>query len=295
MENMYDLIIIGAGPAGMTAGIYASRLGLKTLLITKSFGGQMAKKAVAIENYPGFESISGFDLVRRMEKHLKSLNIDIEIEEVTAIKKGFIVSAGKDYNSKAVIITSGSEPRHLDIIGEKEYVGKGLSYCAVCDGPMFKDKTVAIIGGGNAGFETAIFLKKIAKKIYILETGPEIKAFKANQEMVTAEVITNAVLKEIKGSNFVDSIVYEEKGERKTLDVQGVFIEAGYEPAISLVKDLVELNKKNEIKINKACETKTSGLFAAGDLTDGLFRQIIIAAGEGAKAALSAYNYIHKQ
>ena len=219
----YDLIIIGGGPAGMTAGIYAGRLGLKTLLITKSFGGQIAKKAVSIENYPGFESILGIELVQKMEKHLRIQKIDIEMNEIRKIEKtehGFLVFAKKkEFQAKAVILASGADPRPLEVPGEKEFIGKGVSYCSVCDGPMFKDKIVAIIGGGNAGFETAIFLAKIAKKIYILEHGSNPKAFAANQETVKktgkAKIITNTDLKEIKGDKFVNSIVYQDRKPKK--------------------------------------------------------------------------------
>ncbi len=301
----YDLIIIGGGPAGMTAGIYAGRLGLKTLLITKSFGGQIAKKAVAIENYPGFESIPGIELVQKMEKHLRTQKIDIEIDEVRKVEKaeqGFLVFAKKkEFQAKAVILTSGADPRPLEVPGEEEFIGKGVSYCSVCDGPMFRNKVVAIIGGGNAGFETAIFLAKIAKKIYILEYGSKPKAFAANQETVKktgkTEIITNTALKEIKGKKFVESIVYQDMKTKKekTLKVEGVFVEVGYQPATSYVKGLVDFNERDEIKVEfETCQTKTSGLFAAGDLNVGAIKQIVTAAGEGAKAAISAYNYIQK-
>lgn len=300
---MYDLIIIGGGPAGMTAGIYAGRLGLKTLLITKSFGGQIAKKAVSIENYPGFESISGIELVQKMEKHLRTQKIDIETSEVRKIEKtkhDFLVFAKKkEFQAKAIILASGADPRPLEVPGEKEFIGKGVSYCSVCDGPMFKNKVVAIIGGGNAGFETAIFLAKIAKKIYILEFGPELKAFAANQETVKktgkAEIITNVALKEIKGDSFVNSVIYEDRKTKKekVLEVEGVFVEVGYQPATSYVKGLVDFNERDEIKVDyETCQTKTPGLFAAGDLNVGAVKQIVTAAGEGAKAAIAAYNYV---
>ncbi len=303
---IYDLIIVGGGPAGMTAGIYASRLGLETLLITKGFGGQIAKKAVFIENYPGFEKISGQDLVQKMEKQLKIQKIDIEIDEVRKVeKKGddFLLSTRnkKEHQAKAVILASGSDPRPLEVPGEKEFIGKGVSYCSVCDGPLFKDKIVAIAGGGNAGFETAIFLTKIAKKIYILEYGEEVKAFEANQRIAgesgKIDVFTNVAIKEIKGEKFVKSIIYEDRKTKKekVLDVDGIFIEVGYQPATSYVKGLVDFNERDEIKVEfETCQTKTLGLFAAGDLNIGPFKQIVTAAGEGAKAALAAYNYIQK-
>ena len=303
----YDLIIIGGGPAGMTVGIYACRLGLKTLLITKSFGGQIAKKAVSIENYPGFESISGIELVQKMEEHLKKQKINIEMGEVRKVKKrnkDFLVStkSKKGFQAKAIILASGADPRPLEVPGEKEFIGKGVSYCSVCDGPIFRNKVVAVVGGGNAGFETAIFLAKIVKKIYILEYASKIGADEINQEIVKktskAEIITGAALKEIRGKDFVNSVTYEDLKTKKikTLKVEGVFVEIGSQPATSFVKNLVDFNEKDEIKIEfETCQTKTPGLFAAGDLNVGPFKQIVTAAGEGAKAALAAYNYVQNK
>ncbi len=303
---VYDLIIIGGGPAGITAGIYATRLRLNTLLITKSFGGQVAKKAVAIENYPGFKSISGLELTKKMEGHLKAQEINIEIDEVRKIEKtndGFLVSTKnkKEFQAKSVILASGADPRPLEVPGEKEFIGKGVSYCSICDGPLFRDKEVVIIGGGNAGFETAIFLAEIAKKIYILEYGSKIKAFEENQETVKkigkVEIIKNAELKSIKGKNFVESIIYKDRETKKekTLEVRGVFVEIGSQPATSYVKGLVDFNKRDEIKVEfETCQTRTPGLFAVGDLNVGLYKQIVTACGEGAKAALAAYGYIQK-
>lgn len=302
----YDLIVIGGGPAGITAGIYAARQRLNTLLITKDFGGQLARKAIAIENYPGFEGISGLELIQNFEKHLRKQKIDIERDEVGNVKKigdkFFITTESKNkFESKAVIVTSGADPRPLEVPGEKKFIGRGLSYCSVCDGPLFADKTVAVIGGGNSGFEAAIFLSKIAKKIYILEAGFEVKADQINQEIVKktgrAEIITSAFLKKIKGKEFVNSIIYQDRktGKEKTLSVEGVFVEIGSQPATAFVKDLVDFNERDEIKVEfETCQTKTPGLFAAGDVNIGRYKQIVTAAGEGAKAALAAHEYLQK-
>ena len=304
---MYDLIIIGGGPAGITAGIYAARQKLNTLLITKSFGGQIARKAVAIENYPGFEEISGLELIQKFEKHLRRQKINIEKDSVIKVKKIgeiFLVNteSKKEFKSKAVIVASGADPRPLEVPGEKKFIGRGVSYCAICDGPLFSEKTVAVIGGGNAGFEAAIFLSKIAKKIYILEYAPQVGADQINQEILKktgkAEVITNAQLKEIKGQKFVDSIVYQDRKTKKLniLKVEGVFIEVGSQPATSFVKDLVDFNEKDEIKVEpETQQTKTPGLFAVGDVNLGRYKQIVTAAGEGAKAGLSVYEYLQKK
>jgi len=305
---MFDLIIIGGGPAGITAGIYTARQKLKTLLITKTFGGQVAKKAVSIENYPGFEEISAMELIERFKNHLKkqeSMEI-LENEEVTKLEKNnnhFLVwTKNKDkFEGKAVIIGSGTDPRPLEVPGEKEFIGKGVSYCAVCDGALFPNKKVAVIGGGNAGFETALLLSNIVKKIYILEYDSEVKADKRNQERVEktgkAEIITEVDLKRIEGEKFVNSIIYQDKktGQEKTLAVEGVFVEIGSQPATSFIKDLVDFNEKDEIVVEfETCQTKTPGLFAAGDVNVGRFKQIITACGEGAKAALAAFEYIQR-
>jgi len=304
--EIYDLIIIGGGPAGITAGIYAARQKLNTLLITKSFGGQVARKAIMIENYPGFEEISGMELIQKLEKHLRKQKIDIERDEVTKLKKigekFFVQTKSKNrFQSKSVIVASGADPRPLEVPGEKEFIGKGVSYCTTCDAPLFANKTVAVIGGGNAGFEAAIFLSLIAKKIYILEYGKKVGADEINQERVRktkkVEIITNTALKRIGGNQFVNSLIYQDRKNRKniTLPVEGIFVEVGSQPATSFVKGLVDFNEKDEIIVNpKTGETRIRGLFAAGDIDDVPYKQIVIAAGEGAKAALSAYNYLQK-
>ena len=294
---MYDLVIVGAGPAGMTSAIYSARQKLKTLIISKDFGGQMAQKAVEIENYPGFEKITGFDLISKMENQVK--NVDVVREKVIEVKKEndifFLKTEGdKVFQSKVVIIATGAEPRRLNVLGEVNYLGRGVSYCSTCDGPLFKNKEVAIIGGGDAGFETAIFMKNYASKIYILEREESVKASIDNQKKASGiEVITSARLKEIKGDNFVNQIVFELSGKEKTLDVKGVFIQAGYVPETSFLGDLVELNEKKEIIVNfETFETKTKGLFAVGDVNCGKVKQIVVACGQGATAVIHGYKYI---
>jgi len=300
---VYDLIVVGGGPAGITAGIYGSRQKLKTLLITPSFGGQMTKKAVFISNYPGFDKISGLDLSKKFEDHLKKQKVDIEVDEVIKIEKkhlSFFVSTNKQiFESRSVIISSGAEPRRLSLKGEKEFLGKGLGYCVVCDGYIFSDKDVAVIGGGNAGFEAAQFLSKIAKKIYILEYGTKVMADKENQEITgrdkNVEIMTNVEVKEIKGNNFVNSIIYQDRETKKekSLKVEGVFVQIGIKTKYPFMGDLISVNAKKEIVFDlETNQTKTPGLFVAGDVSVGRFKQIVIACGEGAKAALSAFNYL---
>lgn len=306
MENIYDLIIIGGGPAGMTAGIYTARQQLKTLLITKDFGGQMAKKAVSIENYPGFEEVSGSDLIKSFQHHLKSHKINIEINEVKAVKKDgdvFSITTAdrKEFKSRTVIAASGADPRPLEVEGEKEFIGKGVSYCVSCDGPLFSGKTVAVIGGGNAGLEAAISLSNYVEKVYILESGDKIRAQQIIQDQVKKiakiTVIAGVTIQKIQGRDFVESLVYQENASKKiiTLDLQGIFVEIGSQPATSFVKDLVDFNEKDEIIADpKTAMTRTAGLFTAGDVDDVPYKQVVIACGEGAKAAISASIFLQK-
>ncbi len=302
----YDLIIIGAGPAGVSAGIYAARQKLNILMISKDIGGQVAKKAVDIENYPGFEKISGPDLVELYKKQLASNDLEVTQDEVLVIEKPkdiFLVKtkSGKVYETISVIITSGAESRMLNVPGEETFAGKGVSYCSLCDGPIFKNKVVAVVGGGNNGFESALFLSNYVKHVTILEYGAKPNADAENQELVAKnqniEIITNAKVTKIEGKVFVNAIYFEDliSHEEKKLDASGVFVEIGYIPSTAFAKELVELNEKNEIVFDsKTLVTKTPGLFSAGDCNVSRYKQIVMASGEGAKAALSAYEYVKK-
>lgn len=301
---MYDLIIIGGGPAGITAGIYASRKKLKTLLITKNFVGQVGKIS-EIDNWPGFEKISGMELMKKLLSHLKRFETEIkEGEDVKELKKqGEIfeieTKRGEKFSSRAVVITSGRIPRLLGVAGEKEFLGRGVSTCSICDAPFFKDKIVVVIGGGNAGFRTALDLISYAQKIYIFEASSKVRADEIFQEKAKesgkVEIMLNTKVLEIKGKDKVEGLFYQDLAsqEKKELAAEGIFIEIGSIPVTAFLKNLVEFNERGEIIINpKTCETKLPGLFAAGDVTDVEYKQLIIAAGEGAKAALSAYNYL---
>ncbi len=303
---MYDLIIIGAGPAGVSAAIYAARQKLHILILSKDLGGQVAKKAVDIENYPGFEKISGPDLVDLYKKQLQTNELEVILEEVVGIQKPgntFLVTAksGKTYESVSVIVTSGAKSKLINVPGEEEFAGKGVSYCSLCDGPIFKNKMIAVVGGGNNGFESALFLSNYVKHVTILEYGERPNADAENQELVAKnaniEVITNAQVLRIEGRVFVDAIYYQDRvsGGEKKLDVNGVFVEIGYSPATAFLGDLVELNEKQEIIFDpKTLATKTPGLFSAGDCNVSKYKQIVMASGQGAVAALSAYEYIKK-
>jgi thioredoxin reductase len=301
---MLDLIIIGGGPAGMTAAIYAARQKTDFLLLTKEFGGQMAKKEVEIENYPGLGSVSALDLIAKFRNHLELLNVAARIGEAVKLEKiegGFSVKTENDeFRARSVIVATGSSPRMLDIAGEKEFIGRGVGYCATCDGPLFARRRVAVIGGGNAGFEAAIFLAKFAAEVFIIERGPKVFADPTNLELAQdtgkVKIVANARIARVEGKNFVDKIVYSDaEGNEIALPVEGVFIKAGNRPASEFAAGLVELNERNEMKFNHAThQTETAGLFVAGDVSDVKFKQIVIAAGEGAKAAMAAGEYLRK-
>jgi thioredoxin-disulfide reductase len=301
---IYDLIIIGGGPAGITAGIYAARKKLKTLLITKDFLGQVTKTG-QIDNYSGFPEISGMKLMKKFEGHLKKFDIKInEDEEVTKVEKAgesFLVKTKKrnEFLGKTIIIATGRDPRPLEIPGEKEFIGRGVSYCSVCDAPFFKDKSAAVIGGGNSGFETALDLTKYAKRIFIFERSDKITADEILQEIIKKEskiqVHLNKEMKKIEGTGKVQALIYQDLKTGKTFQVpiDGIFVQIGSVPATGFLKGVCEFNENDEIKVDfETCITSCLGIFAAGDVNDGKWKQIIIAAAEGCRAALAAHNYL---
>lgn len=305
MEKMYDLAIIGGGPAGITAGIYSARQKLKTVLITKSFGGQITRKSVPIENFPGLGSITSVELIQKFENNLKNHPIQIELTSVLKIEKegkffGIITKEGK-ISAKAIIIATGADPRPLEIPGEKEFIGRGVSYCVACDGPIFVGKDIVVAGGGNSAFEAALSLSNYANRIYIIERGETVRADETNQKKVKEnnkiEVITNATVKKISGGKFLEEVLYEDNRTKKdvSLKVSGLFVEIGSQPATAFVKGLVEFSERDEIVVDpKNLRTKTEGIWAAGDVNNLSFKQIIIAAGQGAVAAMDVSNYLQK-
>lgn len=286
----------------MTAAIYAKREKLDTLLLTREFGGQMAKKEVEIDNFPGMGMISAQDLIAKFRDHVRSLDVDIEMEGVVKISKkeaGFIVQTEKGrHESKAVLVATGADPRFLDVPGEKEFVGRGVGYCATCDGPLFVSRTVVVVGGGNAAFESALFLARFAAKIYILEASGRARAAADIQDRAKETkkilVITNAKVLQIMGEKFVTGVRYlnQKSGKEAVLAAEGVFIKIGSKPASSVAEGLADLNEVGEIKYDiNTYQTKTPGLFAAGDVSSIKYKQIVIACGEGAKAVLSISEY----
>jgi len=306
----YDVVIVGGASAGLTAAMYASRQGLKTLVITKDIGGQ-ALLTNAIENYPPFEHIGGFELMQKFEEQAKNFGAEFVYEEVLSVTEdkeyGFKIKTNnddKEYSGYALILAFGKTPRDLDVKGEKELNGRGVSYCAVCDGPFFKNKKVAVVGVGDPALEAALYLKGLASQLYIIhrldkpvgsEESINLLQSKDNENKVS--FISNSTVKSINGTSKLESLtLYNSKSKSESkLDVDGIFVEMGYVARTDIVKDLVKLNDNKEIIIDKYCATSNDGVFAAGDVTDVPYKQAIISAGQGAIAALSAYNYIQRR
>lgn len=313
---MYELIIIGGGPAGAAAGVYAARKKIKTILITESFGGQSIVSN-DVQNWIGEKSITGLDLAKRLEEHLRAQE-DIEIAEgdlVTKIEKipceetGFshdcfrlTTREGKTYETKTVLVVSGSRRKKLGVPGEKEFDGNGVVYCSTCDAPLFKDKTIAVVGGGNAGLEGTLDSIPYASKIYLVVRGEALKGDAVTQEKVLKSpkvtVLYNAVTTRILGEKTVTGLEYQDKktGETKKLDLDGVFVEIGAMPNTEFVKGVVELNERGEILVDhKSQASSQEGIWAAGDASDVLYKQNNISAGDAVKAVLNIYEYLHKK
>ncbi len=301
MENMiYDVVIVGAGPSGLTAAIYTTRRSLKTLIISKDLGGQAALTD-DIENYPGFKHTGGIELMQKFQEQAKAYGTEFLFKEVVNVKKEkeiFIIKTvdEKEIKARTVILSFGLTPRNLNVPGEKELSAKGVSYCATCDGPLYKDKVVAVIGGGNSALDAAEYLSRLSSKVYLIHRTDIFRGEQILIDQVKAidkiEVIFNATTKEIKGEKVVTSLVYTSAEEDKEIKVDGIFIEIGHIAKTDWLKGLVDFTERKEIKISLDCETKTPGLFAAGDITQITYKQIVISAGEGCKAALQAYKYI---
>lgn len=302
VDEMHDLIILGAGPAGMTAGVYAARKQLDTLIITKDIGGQTTWSS-EIENYLGYTYITGPELVQKFEDHLRYFNLRLEytkVEKLTKIDGGFKVETEdqREFTARAIVAATGKSPRMLNIPGEKQFLGRGVSYCSTCDAPLFAGMEVAVVGGGNSGADAVIQLMKITPRVHLIERQPGLLADELMQHRIAnahnVEVLVGTKPTEVTGDVMVTGLDVENTatGEKRNLKVRGVFVEIGLTPNTDFIKDLVKLNKYGEIPVNCAAETGIPGLFAAGDVTDVPEKQIIIAAGDGAKAALGAYSYL---
>ena len=290
---MYDIIIIGAGPAGLTAALYALRANKKVLILeAKSYGGQILK-ASKIENYPGIKLISGYDYATNLYNQVTELNGEIKYETVLRVDADKTVTTNKStYQAKSVIIATGSDNRKLNIDGENEFVGKGVSYCATCDGNFFRNKTVAVIGGGNSAFQDAIYLSEIASKVYLIHRRDEFRADEKEQDIVSKSnnimLITNAVINKIIGDDFVKQIEINKDGNISTLDVDGIFISIGQEPKNNVFSNMVELDKLGYIISEDGVHTKTPGIYVAGDTRQKELRQLTTAVSDGSIAATVA-------
>ncbi len=327
----WDVIIIGGASAGLSAALYSSRQSLNTLLITKDIGGQ-ALLTNDIENYPAFDHIGGYELMTKFESQARNFGTKFAYEEATSIEeeedrqrgkekenknnstKNFKIktSENNEYFATAIILAFGKTPRDLNVPGEQQLKGKGVSYCAVCDGPLFKQKKVAVVGIGDPSLDAALFLKSIASKVYIIHQASHAIGTADTIDLLQREknvsFISNSIVKSINGKSKVESLTIANTrtinspssrsstspSSESKLDVDGVFVEMGYTAKTSFVKDLVQLNNSNEIIVDKYCSTSKQGIFAAGDVTDVPYKQAVISAGQGSVAALSAYNYIQK-
>ena len=297
LEKTYDLIVLGGGPTAIGCAIYAARFAMDVLVIGKTFGGLIATTHI-VENYPAITSISGQGLMEMFREHMNSLNIPYISDEIRSIDKvddDFeLNSFFQKFKAHSVSIATGSERRKLGVPGEEDFAGRGVSYCATCDGPFYKDKIVSVIGGSDSAAKEALFLAQNVKKVYIIYRGEEIRAEPINKQRVyendKIEIIYKTNIVEIKGDSTVKSVVFD---NGKEFEVDGVFIEIGSIPKSDLAKRIgVKTNEKGEIIINRKSETNIPGIFAAGDVADAPFKQAITGVSEGVIAAYSAFDYV---
>ncbi len=301
--DMYDVIILGAGPAGLAASVYTARKFMKTLVITENIGGQ-ALESWAIENYMGYRMITGEDLMKKFEEQMRELHIQLELDGVLGISREdsqFVVRTAteRSFGGRSLIIATGKHPRMLGIEGEERFIGRGLSICATCDGPLFRGKSVAVVGGGNSALQTAIEMSRIAKTVHLVVRS-EIRCDAILKEIYQKKenIIThlNVEVVRLHGDQFLTGLGlrHRDTGEEARIDVDGVFLEIGWLPNTEFLEGFVPLNAEKEVVVDENCHTAIPGVFAAGDVTTIKGKQIIIAAGEGAKAALEAYEYLVK-
>lgn len=303
--KVYDILIIGGGPAGLTAAVYCMRKGVDTAIIIKSIGGQVAETS-SVENYLGYKYINGVELVEKFKEQVFQFSIGYEEGQgVSSVSNGEIKSVmlddGRVVRSRALIIASGKSWRKLGIPGEKRLTGKGVSYCTICDAPIFAGKRVIVVGGGNSGIEAAIDLAPVVSEVVIVQNLGELTADRILIDRLNGysnvSVIYNSTVTEISGTDNVSDVTLKNlsTGELKSVPADGIFVEIGLDPNSGFAGGAVEMNRFGEIIVDSGCATSSPGIFAAGDVTSVPFKQIIIAGGEGAKAALSACEYILKR
>jgi thioredoxin reductase (NADPH) len=302
--GFYDVVIIGGGPGGLTAGIYAMRAALKTILVEKAVAGGQVAMSDGVENYPGFESITGYELSQKFLQHAQSYDIEFVQEEVVAVEPGLDfhsvrLANGSVLKTHTVILATGGSPRKLGVPGEDEYYGKGVSYCGVCDGFFFRDKTVVVAGGGDTAAEEALYLAKLAKQVYLVHRRDALRASMILQQRVKdeckIEILWNTVVTEIKaneeGVNAV-SLQDTQTGEQRELGTDGVFIFIGFLPNNQLVPAGIKMNAEGYVVTNEKCETNMAGIYVVGDLREKYAKQIVVAAADGCTAALVAAHYV---
>lgn len=303
-DQFYDLIIVGGGPGGMSAGIYAMRAAMKTVLVEKGVPGGQVNLSDEVENYPGFKHISGAELSMKFAEHARSYGIEECNDEVAAIEPGLEyhtvkLAGGKALTAHSVIMATGGTPRKLDIPGEDLLYGKGVSYCAVCDGFFFRGKEVIVVGGGDSACEEALYLAKLASKVYLVHRRDALRASMILQQRVkedcNIEILWNSVATEIQGSeDGVDGVMLQDTqtGELRRKSIDGVFIFIGFEPNNELVPAGTRMNADGFVVTDEKCETHIPGIYAVGDLRERYARQIVLAAGDGCLAALAAAHYV---
>ncbi len=303
-QELHDVIIIGGGPAGLTAGLYTSRAKLSTLLVERMIMGGQVMTTTKVENYPGFPGgVDGPDLMMRFQEHCQEFGLQIDYGEVeNLIDRGdekIVVVDGKELRARCVIITTGAEPRKLGVDGEQEFTGRGVSYCATCDGAFFRDVPVAIIGGGDTAAEEALFLTRFASKVYIIHRRDQLRATKILQERIFAhekiEVIWNTEIDRVVGdSSGMQSVELKDRvsGETRPLELQGLFVAIGVTPKAHFLAEVLELDDDGHILTDPECRTSMDGVFAAGDVRKKILKQIATAVGDGAVAAIMAEKYL---
>jgi alkyl hydroperoxide reductase subunit F len=300
--EVFDVLIVGAGPAGLTAGVYCARKMLNTVIISENIGGQ-ALESWAIENYMGYRMITGEDLMKKFEEQVLTLNMKLELDRIVSISKKdgiftLTTISENTYTAKTVILAQGNRPKKLGVANEEQFLGRGLSICSTCDGPLYRGKRVAVVGGGNSALQTAVEMSEIAQSVRLLVRS-SIRADPVYVKMLESkkniEVLLNTQVTALHGNKFLSAVtVRNEKNEEQKIDLDGIFIEIGWLPNTDFLNGFVSLNDKKEIIVDINCHTSTEGVFAAGDVTSVKSKQIIIAAGDGAKAALEAHEYLLK-